>query len=146
MKNAAFLTTFYLSIVALFPVQTNAQSPDETAIRSVLYKQVKAWNSGSIDVFMQGYWNSDSLMFIGKNGPQYGYTSTLENYRKRYPNSASMGKLSFDQLKLKWLSAEYYFVIGRWNLKRTTGNLGGYFTLLLKKIKNNWLIICDHTS
>jgi hypothetical protein len=59
-------------------------------------------------------WTS-SLVFIGKNGPKYGYNTTFENYKKSYPDTAAMGKLSFDLLQLKKLSTEYYFVIGKWH-------------------------------
>ncbi|HEY2727693.1 MAG TPA: DUF4440 domain-containing protein, partial [Parafilimonas sp.] len=61
-------------------------------------------------------------------------------------DTAAMGKLSFNLLQLKQLSSEYYFVMGGWNLKRTAGDVGGYFTLLFKKINGKWLIIVDHTS
>jgi ketosteroid isomerase-like protein len=133
-------------INAALPFASTAQSADETAIRQLLADQTRAWNSGNIDAFMHGYWQSDSLMFIGKKGPQYGYNTTLENYKKGYPDTTSMGKLHFDLLQLKKLSWEYYFVLGKWDLQRTIGNLGGYFTLLFRKIKNRWVIICDHTS
>jgi ketosteroid isomerase-like protein len=57
-----------------------------------------------------------------------------------------MGKLSFDLLEVKKLSPEYYFVLGKWFLKRSIGNTGGYYTLLFRKIKGKWVIVVDHTS
>jgi ketosteroid isomerase-like protein len=123
-----------------------AQSKDETAIRHVLSEQSKAWNKGDIDSYMKGYWNSDSLVFIGKNGPKYGYRTTLENYKKSYPDTSTMGQLRFNLLQVKPLSSTYYSVIGQWQLQRTIGDLQGYFTLLFKKINNKWVIIMDHSS
>ena len=123
-----------------------AQKADETAIRQLLNRQSKDWNNGKIEEYMKGYWNSDSLIFIGKNGPRYGYATTLASYKKGYPDTAAMGKLNCELLQLKKLSLQYYFVTGKWHLKRTIGDLQGYFTLLLKKIKNKWLIIEDHSS
>ena len=41
---------------------------DEAAIRQVMADQAAAWNKGSIDAFMKGYWKNDSLIFIGKSG------------------------------------------------------------------------------
>ena len=38
---------------------------------------------------MKGYWNNDSLMFIGRNGVTYGYQNTLMNYKKNYPNTGN---------------------------------------------------------
>jgi len=44
------------------------------------------------------------------------------------------------------LSAEYYFIVGKWALERKAGDVDGSFTLLLRKIKGTWVIICDHSS
>lgn len=123
-----------------------AQSSDENSIRSVLNKQVVAWNSGNVDNFMQGYWNNDSLMFIGKSGVTYGWQKTLDNYKKGYPDTAAMGKLTFDLLEFKPLSLEYYFVVGKWHLQRSIGDVGGCFTLLFRKVKGEWFIVADHSS
>lgn len=125
---------------------SHAQYTDEAAIKQLLGRQTKAWNKGSIEEFMKGYWQSDSLMFIGKSGLKYGYTTTLKNYKKNYPDTAAMGKLRFELLQLTSLSAECYFVIGKFYLRRTAGDLSGHFSLLFRKIKNAWYIIADHTS
>jgi ketosteroid isomerase-like protein len=133
-------------LLVLLASTSFAQSKDEAAIRQVLSQQSEAWNKGDIDSYMKGYWNSDSLVFIGKNGPKYGYRTTLENYKKSYPDTSTMGKLTFNLLQVKPLSSTYYSVIGQWQLQRTIGDLQGYFTLLFKKINNKWLIIMDHSS
>lgn len=122
------------------------QTKNELAIRKILATQTIAWNNGDIDGFMKGYWESDSLMFVGKSGITYGWRNTLNNYKKNYPDTAVMGKLSFNIISVKPLSPEYSFVIGKWALQRSMGNVGGYFTLLFKKIKDNWVIIVDHSS
>lgn len=150
MKNTS-RSNFYISIICFITICTlpgaaNAQSADEMAIRLVLQKQINGWNNGNIDQYMKGYWESDSLMVIGKNGPKRGYKSALENYKKSYPDTAAMGKLGFNILQLKRLSPEYYHITGQWTLKRSIGNLQGYFTLLFRKIKNTWLIVSDHSS
>jgi hypothetical protein len=95
---------------------------------------------------MKGYWQSDSLLFIGKNGPKYGYRTTLENYKQRYPDTSAMGKLSFDILQVKRLSVLYFFVVGKWHLDRSIGNIEGHFTLLMRKLKGQWVIVADHSS
>ncbi len=119
---------------------------NEAAIRAVLNKQLQGWNSGSIDMYMQGYWNSDSLVFVGKSGPTYGYSQTLERYKKSYNDTAKMGKLRFDILQVRKLNADYYFVLGKWALKRSAGDVDGTFTLLFRKIRGKWVIVVDHSS
>lgn len=121
-------------------------SKDEAAIRQIMSAQVAAWNKGNLDAFMKGYWNNDSLVFIGKSGPAYGYRQALANYKKNYNGPDQMGKLFFDLLKVKRLSADYYFVIGKWFLKRKAGDTGGVYTLLFHKVNGQWRIVVDHTS
>ena len=114
-------------------------------MRQLLNDQVQSWNRGDIDQFMKTYWQSDSLMFIGKS-VTYGWINTLNNYKKNYPDTTAMGKLSFDIVKMKRLSFQYFYVIGKWHLQRSIGDLSGHYTLLLKKIKDRWVIISDHSS
>jgi len=135
----------------LFPfviicVHLCAQSHDEIMIRKVLDEQTNAWNRGDVNAFMQGYWKNDSLMFIGKNGINWGWQKTLENYKRSYPDTTAMGKLSFEILVVKKLSDQYYYVVGKWTLARKMGDLNGVYNLLFKKIHGRWLIIADHSS
>jgi ketosteroid isomerase-like protein len=136
----------FLSVCLLLAIATGAQSNDETSIRQLLDQQTAAWNRGDIDRFMDGYWENDSLMFIGKSGVTYGWTNTLNNYKRGYPDTAAMGKLRFELLTVKRLSDEYYFVVGKWFLQRSIGNIGGHYNLLFRKINGKWVIIADHSS
>lgn len=136
----------YVFLFLLISSASFGQSKDETAIRMVLATQNEAWNRGDVNAFMKGYWENDSLMFIGSSGITYGYKNTLANYKKRYPDISAMGKLTFNLIQFKKLSEEYYYVTGKWSLKRTIGDAGGYFTLLFRKIKGRWMIISDHSS
>jgi len=126
--------------------KTAANLADETSIRALLDAQTKAWNSGDLVHFMDGYLPSDSLLFVGKTGPTYGFNNTLNNYKKGYPDTASMGKLTFTLLSLQPIEKIHYRVLGKWELKRSKGDVSGYFTLLLQKIKGNWFVIQDHSS
>ena len=70
----------------------------------------------------------------------------MANYHKNYPDKDHMGILSFDILHVNRLSPEYYFVVGKFHLKRTVGDASGHFTLVFRKIKGQWKIISDHSS
>ena len=141
MKTALVLIAIFFSSLHLY-----AQTPDDILIKNILAEQALAWNAGNIDKFMDSYWRSDSLMFIGKNGPTYGWENTLKNYKKGYPDTTAMGKLNFELISVKRLSGLYYSVVGKWHLKRSIGDVGGAFTLLFKKIKKKWVIVQDHSS
>ena len=136
----------YVLLFFLFCMSAEAQSKDESAIRAAIDEQVKTWNNGQVEAFMQTYWKSDSLMFIGKSGITYGWDNTLLNYKNSYPDTASMGKLDITLIDVKRLSVLYFHVVGKWHLSRTKGDLSGHFTLLFKRIKGKWVIVADHSS
>lgn len=119
---------------------------DEARIRAILDQQIIAWNKGNLDTFMQGYWNDDSLMFVGKTGVTYGYNNTLDRYRKNYSDKDAMGELSFDILHVNKIDDEYYLVIGKYTLRRKADKPEGHFTVLFKKMSGEWKIILDHSS
>lgn len=143
---SAMLRPFIVTCLLLLSIASIAQDKDERAIRAVLSNQAAAWNTGSIDAYMQGYWQHDSLLFVGKKGPTYGYNATLDNYKKSYKDTAQMGKLHFTILQVKKLSSKHRFVLGKWELKRSVGDIGGHFTLVFRKIDGKWVIIADHSS
>ena len=142
MKRIIYLLVLIFTIAN----SVSAQSKDETTIRGLLEEQRLYWNTGDKEKFMGTYWQSDSLMFIGKSGVTYGWQNTLDNYKKGYPDTAAMGKLNFDILEVKRLSVMYFFVVGKWHLTRNIGDVGGHFTLLFKKVKSKWVIVADHSS
>ncbi|MDB5146655.1 MAG: hypothetical protein JWQ57_675 [Mucilaginibacter sp.] len=119
---------------------------DKQAIIKVMEVQRQAWNRGDIEGFMQGYWKSDSLMFVGKAAPVYGWVNTLNRYKKGYPDKAAMGVLTFDILKVDVLDPKNAFVFGAWHVKQDKGTIGGYYTLWFRKIDRIWKIVVDHTS
>ena len=119
---------------------------DEKIIREMLDQQQACWNKGDLSCFMDTYWRSDSLKFIGNKGITWGWKNTLERYEKTYPSQAAMGQLSFDILVIDRISEDSYFVVGKWFLKREIGDLQGHFSLLWRKIGGRWLIVADHSS
>jgi ketosteroid isomerase-like protein len=140
--------------VFLFIVGINylgAQSPEET-IRNVMKIQSDAWNTGDIDGFMKYYWNNEDLTFVSKRGVSKGWQQVYNNYKKGYPDKSAMGKLTFDKLEFDKMSGIAYMVTGSWYLEyepvkdAERENVGGWFTLIFKKFKKDWLIVYDHTS
>lgn len=116
------------------------------AIRSLMETQEEAWNSGDLEAFMAPYWNSDSLLFIGSRGLSYGWQTTLDNYRKSYPDASAMGQLTFSNLHFDSINRKTVFVVGKWHLSRAAGDLEGHYSLIWKKRKGKWFIVADHSS
>lgn len=143
---------FILSVICCLSACSTSKSIkfdegiESQKIITVLAEQQKAWNDGDIDAFMKGYWNSDELSFIGKKGVTRGWSNTLTNYKKGYPDAAAMGKLNFEVLELRVLSYDAAYMIGKYTLLRENDSPSGHFNLLWNKINGNWLIVSDHTS
>ena len=140
-----YKTLLTLLLLAL-AISGFAQTGPEASIRRIMTDQAAAWNKGNIDDFMKGYWNNDSLVFVGQSGLSYGYNTALANYKKHYDSPDKMGQLFFTLLSIKKISPDYCFVLGKWLLKRKAGDIGGIYSLLFRKIDGRWQIVVDHTS
>ena len=139
------MRTLLIILTSLTIMSCSKTPSQESEILAVMDMQEQAWSDGNIDKFMQGYWKSDSLMFVGKNGIKYGWQTTLDNYKKSYPDKAAMGKLEFKVIKLE-VNNETAFMLGKWSLIRESDNPNGHFALYWKKIDGSWKITIDHTS
>ncbi len=142
MKLNIILSFGFIAVIIGSCVETSA----EEEIMDRLAIQTECWNTGDIECFMIGYWESDSLMFIGDNGVTYGYYNTLQRYQTNYPDAEAMGTLRFNIQHINKISEDAFFVVGQFYLRRTIGDKEGSFTLLWKKINGVWVIVADHTS
>ncbi len=133
-----------LILACLFTVQISAQRPEDQ-IKTIMQSQAEAWNKGDVDGFMRYYWKDPELTFVSKNGVSKGWQQVYDNYKRGYPDKKAMGFLTFDHLVFEKMTAKAYMVTGSWHLQKEE-EVGGWFTLIFKKIKNNWLIVYDHTS
>lgn len=140
------LFSILLSLNLLLGKLAFAQQSAPAEIQAIMDIQSTSWNKGDLKAFMQTYWHSDSLLFVGQNGPRHGWQTTLDAYRKNYPDRTTMGELDFKLLEWQQPGPDSWFVVGRWHLKRSVGDLQGYFTLLFRKINGKWKIVADHSS
>ena len=141
MKNL-FFALFMFSCICSF---SQKEKGDIKTVSNIMGAQVLAWNKGDVKGFMDHYWKSDSLIFIGSKGVTYGWQKTLDNYLKNYPDKEAMGILKFTIIKSSQLSKTSIYIIGKWELTKEKP-AGGHFTLLWKKINSTWVIVADHTS
>ena len=128
-------------------VNTINQDPNDiNAIKKMLSNQQECWNNGDIDGFMQGYWQSEKLIFTSlRHKPAYGWNNTLERYKSSYPTKSSMGELKFQILDLKLISKTTANLKVKWKLLREKDNPNGIFWLDIEKFDKDWLITKDST-
>lgn len=139
-----------LALVFLTAIRAGAAEPatpgSKDAINAVLHTQAEAWNRGDIDAFMEGYVKSDELRFASGGTITYGWQTTLERYKKGYPDKAAMGTLAFSDLVVTMLAPDAALVFGKWELTRAADKPWGLFTLTMKKTAAGWKVFQDHTS
>ena len=134
-----------LVLALLFTLPLFAQ---DAAVRAVLTEQAAAWNRGDLDAFAATYENSPQITFLGKTLNR-GYADVLARYKKTYGTPESMGKLRFEIIESRPLGADHALVLGKFFLTRSAaggGDATGQFTLVLRKTRQGWKIVHDHTS
>ena len=139
MKHASLV-----ALVILFV--SGCGAPDESEVLHVLETQRRAWNTGSVEGYMEGYWKSEELTFVSGGTVTKGYATVLERYRQGYSSPELMGELSFTGLHTEFFSRTSAVVTGEWRLRRLADEPWGRFTLLLKRLPEGWKVVYDHTS
>ena len=143
MKKIVLLFSLMLFINCSESIDT---SKDVEEIKNALHQSAKDWSNGDLEGYMNVYWNSEKLQFVGKRGITYGWKQTLANYKKGYPTKDDTGKLRFKVLSVDFLANDLYSLIGEYHLERPIGNANGIYNLIFKKIDEKWVIIIDHTQ
>ena len=149
-RSFAALRMTWLLVFVFTSTLVLAQAPNDARapIRELLDKQAAAWNRGDLEGFMAGYWRSPELTFFSGNKITRGWEPTLQRYREKYQSAGKeMGKLDFSELRIDVFAPDAGAVRGHWHLVMKDGSeLGGLFTLMLRKLPEGWHIVHDHTS
>ncbi len=145
----AALAAFMLAACATTPA-AGLVAPDEAAeaaaITAMLEAQDAAWNRGDIPGFMAGYWRSPELRFASGGTIARGWDATLERYETRYDTPEKMGTLVTSEYEIDVVSEDAAIAHGRWMLDVAGENPSGLYTLVLRKIEGDWLIVSDTTT
>lgn len=142
-------------LVAIIPLLVQAQSsagPNKheakiiVAVRAVLDAQRDAWNRGDVEGYMDGYARSADTVFVSGDNVTHGWQTVFDRYKKNYNSREKMGTLTFSDLEVTPIGNDTAIVLGRWQLQRANDEPHGRFTLILRRTKQGWRIVHDHTS
>ena len=138
---------FYLFLVVMVAgtLWAGDAKDDANKIMKIIDKQVNAWNRGDFEGFMAGYWKSENLTFQSGNTRRRGWETLLAMYKKNYAGE-KRGNLEFTDIELKVLTDDLVLVLGRWKVTTKEETKEGLFTLIFRRIRNDWKIIHDHSS
>ena len=123
------------------------QDADLEAVKANFTQQAACWNAEDLECYVQAYFPGNASMTVSRAGITKGTDNILKQYKKYFPRD-KMGKLHFDQFQYRRLSPEYYYVIGRFNLKYDNAEelRQGWFSVLMQKVDGKWYIVSDHSS
>lgn len=117
---------------------------DARSIAEKMHQQETDWSSGNLEGFLQPY--AANALFSGSSGIVQGRQAILERYKKGYPDATAMGQLKFELTDQRPLNKNQIWMVGNWNLYRTTDTLrGGYALLWQKNELGNWEIAADYS-
>jgi len=122
------------------------EAKDARAIQAVLNAQCDAWNRGDIEGFMDGYERSEKTVFVSGDNVTRGWQTVLDRYKKNYDSREKMGTLTFSDLEIMPEGNDSALALCRWHLQRAKDEPHGRSTLILRRTKQGWKIVHDHSS
>ncbi len=147
LTAASLILLLITSAFAQTKVKPNQRvAKDAAAIKSVLDAQCAAWNRGDIEGFMDGYERSNKTVFVGGDNVTRGWQTVLDRYKKNYDTREKMGTLTFSDLEITPLGNDSALVLMRWHLQRAKDEPHGRSTLIMRRTKQGWKIVHDHSS
>jgi beta-aspartyl-peptidase (threonine type) len=145
MVKHFFPRAIALVIGCLLIVTAQASAADDrTELTAFMNQSASDWNAGHLDAFMRGYENAPSTIYVGAKTIFHGYAAIRGHYASHY--GKTMGVLSFSDLTVRPLGADYAAVVAHWHLAMTNGtHPTGIFSLVLHRVAGAWHIILDHS-
>lgn len=151
-RNYGWAALLLIAIIPLSVAAQNAPTPNKresrmrVAVRAVLDAQAQAWNRGDIEGYMDGYARSPDTVFVSGDTVARGWQTVLDRYRKRYDSRDKMGSLTFSDLEITVLGNDAVLAVCSWRLMRANDEPHGKSTLILRRTKQGWKIVHDHSS
>jgi uncharacterized protein (TIGR02246 family) len=118
----------------------------EENIRARFEEGTEAWNRGDLDAYLAGYWDSDKTRWIIRGMLIRGVDAIRATYKSLFDSPEKMGKFEVRDLEIDVLTDRDALVVGQWS--HTAGQMArhGVFTVRMKKIQGEWIVVTDHTS
>jgi len=153
MKHALALAAVSLTLPACAPRSTPPNSappsprdPRHAACETVLQDQAAAWNRGDMDGYAAAYHRDPAMVFVSGSSVTQGYQALYDRMKKRYPDRAAMGQLTFAGLTFRDFGQGEVLVEGTWKLKRAKDRPWGRFVLVMRKVDAGWRVVVDYTN
>ena len=111
-------------------------------IEALLAAQAGAWNRGDLEAFCAVY--EEDALFVSPSGTTRGRRDVLDRYRKRYPDAAARGTLSFEILDAREVGTGAASLAARWRIEYDgRPAVSGSTILVLRRTAAGWRIVHD---
>jgi uncharacterized protein (TIGR02246 family) len=134
-----------LTPIAAMAAAAPAATP-QVEIEAAMAASGAGWNAGDLERFMAVY--ADDAVYASGKEIARGKAAIAARYAKSFANGANVrGRLSFQPVAWRTLSAVHMLLVARWTLAPGQGEpQSGLTTLLFERRKAGWRIIADHSS
>lgn len=133
-------------LAAAAAVVAPAPSP-AAAIEAAMKDSAVGWDTGDLKRFVAVY--APDAIFVGRDGVVRGKEAIAARYAKSFAAGGNTrGKLTFEPVAWRTLSAVHLLYVARWTLTPADGKpaQSGMTSLLFERRKDGWKIISDHSS
>jgi uncharacterized protein (TIGR02246 family) len=131
--------------IALVMVVATAATP-QAAISAAMADSAAGWNAGDLARFTAIY--APDAVYVAGDKVVQGKPAIAARYARSFADGGNIrGRLSFQPLAWRPLSAVHVLHVARWTLTPANGaSQTGLTTLLFERRKDGWRIISDHSS
>ena len=135
-----------LALLSTLPLPADPVSATREEAVAALTRQAEDWNRGDLESFTAVY--ADDAVFLSPSGVHRGRDEVLARYRKRYPDRAAMGELSFEVIETRVSGdASLVTLAARWHLAYPDDgdreDASGLTLLVLRRDADGWNIVQD---
>lgn len=134
-------------MVPVVMIAAAAAATPQAAIEAAMADSAAAWNAGDLARFMAVY--APDAVYVAGDEVARGREAISARYAKSFTIGGNRrGRLSFQPVAWRTLSAVHMLHVARWTLTPTDGAKPrtGMTTLLFERRKEGWRIIADHSS
>ncbi len=133
------------------PLQEDQVQDLAREVESMLHVSAGYWNAGDLEGFLADYWMSEELTFSGATGVTRGWEAVKQRYLESYwAPGLERDSLRFEEIEVLPLGYDHALALGRYVLfspePEGAETSSGYFSLVLRSMDGEWVIIHDHTS
>lgn len=145
---ALAVTALVVTACASSPPHVARFAPDDrTQIAALIDGQVRAWNRGDLQGYMDGYAHTPALIFTSGGHIRRGWQDAFDHFHARYATDPrAMGTLAFKIESIDAVGGDGAVVLADWDLTGAEHPGHGVFTLVLERRPEGWRIVHDHTS